>query len=260
MTATLATVNTVVRSWALSGLLRFQLYFTSGGRDVKTIAFAGLLLLSTNIAFGVTIGQTDTFEDGISSWFAGGGPFGQVPPVPPAVIPDGGPRGSGDAYLQVTSSGQTDAPGSRLVAMNGTQWAGNYLTAGVGAIQMDMINLGQTDLVMRLYFEDPIPGPPMNEAVTTFAFELAAGSGWQRAVFPVGPSDFTVLAGSATAALSNTTILRLMHNPDATFPPPALAATVGIDNVAAVPEPAVIWMTASGIAALLLARRFRRPV
>jgi hypothetical protein len=142
--------------------------------------------------------------------------------------------------------------------MNGTQWAGNFSAAGINYIEMDLINLGETDLTMRLYFEDPIPGPPTNEAVTTFGFDLAAGSGWQHAIFPIMPSDLTVLSGSAETVLGRTTVLRIMHNPEATFPPPSIAAVVGIDNITAVPEPAVLGMTAFGVGALLLSRRLRK--
>src|SRR5687768_4371857 len=101
-------------------------------------------------AGAVTVGQIDTFQDGTTeNWFAGGGPFGAVPPVPPTNIPTGGPGGSTDRYLHIAATGGSGA-GSRLTAINGTQWTGNYLTAGVNAISIDVNNLGTTDLSLRL--------------------------------------------------------------------------------------------------------------
>ena len=57
-------------------------------------------------AGAVVVGQLDTFADGTTGgWFAGGGPLGGTPPVPPAVVGSGGPGGAGDAYLQLSSTG-----------------------------------------------------------------------------------------------------------------------------------------------------------
>jgi len=39
----------------------------------------------------VSTGELDTFSTGIEGWFAGGGPFGQVPSPPPSVVLTGGP-------------------------------------------------------------------------------------------------------------------------------------------------------------------------
>ena len=203
-----------------------------------TIAAA---LLQAQLAFALPIGIPDTFESlTTEGWFAGGGPFGQVPPVPPTVIADGGPTGSGDAFLQVTSVGGQGA-GSRLVAMNLSQWAGDYTT--IAGIQMDVRNLGTSDLTLRLYLENPIPGPPTDDAVSQGIF-LAAGGGWQTVFFPLDAASLTLLNGDLSTLLQAVTVLRLMHNPLASFPPPQIAALLGVDNIVAiaanaVPAPAV---------------------
>jgi hypothetical protein len=46
--------------------------------------------------------------------------------------------------------------------MNATQWAGDYLAAGIDGIAMDLRNLGTTDLTVRLLLEDPMGAPPAN--------------------------------------------------------------------------------------------------
>jgi hypothetical protein len=225
-----------------------------------TMAAAIALLLACSPADGVTIGTTDTFSGGTTlGWFAGGGPFGAVPPTPPHVVATGGPGGVGDAFLQVTASGGA-GPGSRLVAMNAAQWAGSYLAAGVGAIAMDVRNLGPADLFVRLLFEDPIPGPPANIAISSVGFALPAGGAWTHVSFDL--NDLTALMGNVATLLANTTLIRIIHAPTAVFPPEPVAGVLGIDNIAAaagpvaVDEPASAWLIAA--AALALAVRLRR--
>jgi PEP-CTERM motif len=206
----------------------------------------------------VTIGQIDTFESGTTEgWVAGGGPNGQNPPVPPFVQSTGGPTGTDDAFLVITSGG-VFGPGSRLTAFNiFGQWAGNYLTNGVGAIAMDLINLGQTELTIRLNFENPFAGGDF--AVTNTAITLDVGSGWTHVLFPIGLGQHTAVGGTVSGALANTSVLRIMHAPG--DDPDAIAGVLGVDNItAAVPEPGTIAMTLGGFGVLLLARRGRSRV
>src|SRR5690349_14920068 len=100
---------------------------------ISALAVA-VLVAGARASYAVSIGLTDTFTVNEDNWFAGGlGPPGQVPPTPPTRIPNGGPGGAGDGFLQVTATGGAGA-GSRLVAINGSQWTGDYLAAGVGSI------------------------------------------------------------------------------------------------------------------------------
>jgi hypothetical protein len=203
------------------------------------------------------LGQVDTFESGTTEgWFAGAGPNGGVPPTPPSVVSSGGPAGGADAYLLLTSTGTEGAPGGRLVAMNASQWAGDYAATGVSAIAMDLRNFGSTDLEIRIYLEDPITGPPSNAAVTSTSVALPAGGGWTPVVFPLTAGALAVLDGDAATLLSAVTIVRIVHAPEAAFPGPALAAVLGVDNVRVVPEPATAALVAIGLAGL--ARRRRR--
>ncbi len=227
----------------------------------RMLAGAALALgLAATPAAAITLGQVDSFENGTTqNWFAGGGPFGAVPPVPPQLVATGGPAGAGDGFLQLTAQGG-NGPGSRLVAMNAVQWSGSYAGAGIAAIAMDLINLGTSDLTIRLLLEDPALGPPLNIAVTTAAAVLPAGSGWTSVVLPLDAASLAALQGSPAALLGNVTLLRLIHSPGADGPDP-VAGMLGIDNITAlattVPEPLSLALLAPGLLGLAAARRYR---
>ena len=143
------------------------------------------------------------------------------------------------------------------------QWSGDYTAAGVSAISMDLKNLGPTDLTVRLYFEDPIPNPPANEAVTA-GFLLPVGGDWTHATFSVTPEALTVLQGNAGAVLGNTTVLRVFSNAAADFPPEQVTGVLGVDNIRAapdiraVPEPATSATVLAGLALLAILTRRRQ--
>jgi hypothetical protein len=218
-------------------------------------AVATVLLGSSRALADPAVGQADSFQDGTTqNWFAGGGPLGQTPPVPPANAPAGGPAGAGDRFLSLTATGGT-GPGSRLIAINTTQWAGDYPAAGITAIEMDVNNFGGTDVSLRLMFSDPAGGPPTNMAVSTSPAVVPGGSGWMHVVFPIQPGDLTAVTGGAAVAVGNATEVRLYHSPTAIFPGPPIAAALGVDNIEAVPEPATAALATAG---LLMLRRCRR--
>ena len=206
--------------------------------------FALLLGILTTQVFAVSNGMVDTFENGSTDGWASGIPN----PNPPVNIADGGPSGTGDGYLQITSSG-TGGPGGRLVAFSGPQWAGDYIDAGVTAIGMHVNNLGATDLDLRLAFESA-----SGNALSISAIQIAAGSGWTQVLFPVVPSALDGPVG----VLSSVTQFRLYHNPDAVFRGTPIVAQLGVDNVTAVPEPETWVMLLAGLATVAAGTHSRR--
>jgi hypothetical protein len=215
--------------------------------------FACALLWSAllgSTASAVTIGQIDTFSSGTQGWFAGG-VMGQFPPTPPHVEL-GGPGGAADPFLVITAD-RPGGPGSRLTAMNATQWAGNYLASGISGISLDLINLGPTELTIRLLFEDPSLGPPLNEAVSNVGIVLPVGSGWINGLIPIGISDLTALEGTVASALSGTTVIRIINAPTLGLPAQAMGV-LGVDNIQAVPEPQTFLAIAIGLLLIALQR------
>lgn len=204
-------------------------------------------------ASAVTIGQVDTFEDGTTQgWLAG--LLGSTPPAPPANVATGGPAGDEDNFLLLTSQGGLGA-GSRLAVINVAQWAGDYGASGVTAISMDLQNLGDTSLSLRMTFSDPGVGPPVNLAFSTTPVLLSPGSGWQSVVFPILAGDLTAGLGSVATALANTTEVRLYHSVNPSFPGPPIAAHLGVDNIRAIPEAGTASLLALGLAGLAWRRR-----
>jgi len=231
-------------------------------KSLPTILAAVLLviLFQPPLASGVTFGQIDNFEDGTTqNWVINLLGLGAPPPAAlPKNIPTGGPAGAGDNFLLLTAVSGSGA-GSRLTVLNATQWTGNFITAGVKDIVMNVNNLGSSDLALRLLFEDSTVGPPENVAFSTDAVTVPAGSGWMSVAFPITPADLTAALGDVTAALTNTTVMRLYHSPDPGFPGPPVIASLGVDNIAAVPEPLTALLVGSGLVTMLFRQRRKTP-
>jgi hypothetical protein len=168
------------------------------------------------------VGHIDDFEQGTTADWQHGRENEHEP-----RLSDGGPAGAGDDFLQFSSSGESFA-GSKLVMFNrGDNWTGDYLAAGVTALEVEMNNFGPTDVTMRFMFEGNGP------QVFTDGIALPAGSGWQHASFSLNPADL-FSNGDITATLSSVTALWFLHNVEPSHPGLPELASFGIDNLEAI--------------------------
>jgi hypothetical protein len=221
----------------------------------NVVLFLGLAGFAVPSWADVFVGLRDAFEDDTAQGWEVGLPSANVP----VNIASGGPAGAGDNYLLLTSSGG-GGPGGRLVVFNESQWAGDYVAAGVTGIGLDVNNLGSNSVSLGLYFEDSTGGLPANAAFSKSSLVVPAGSGWMHIVLGAQPDDLSARFGSVTAALSGARRVRLYHGGTASFPGAPIVAQLGIDNVTAVPEPGTSLLLGAGMAVMLMgavARRFR---
>src|SRR5262245_11558435 len=214
-------------------------------QKVSSWLLGTLMALCAPPAAAISVGQVDDFSiPGSNGWIGGSSPFN---------VGSGGPRGSGDRYLEITAAAEN------LGTNNSAQWAGDYLDAGVTSLRLDVKNSGPDPVSLRI----TLFGPGALTAFTsTDAIAVLPGSGWVALEFSLAETALTLAAGSGTYAgiLSNVARLLIRHDPDPLSPPREFnrtTATLGIDNVTAVPEPAPALLLGLGLAALTAGRDFR---
>lgn len=225
---------------------------------LQVLCVVATLAVVPGVSFAGPI-AVQTF-DAPHGWFIGGG-SGGVPQLPlPTAL--GGPTGPTDPFLLITSTGAS-GPGSRLSAINTTEFTGDFPGAGVTSIGMDLRNFGTADVFLRLLLVDLEGGIAVNAALSTTAVSVSAGSNWSTYIFDLSAGALTALLGTTAGALADVDEFRLFHNPVADFPGTnsAISAVIGVDNIRtgattpSVPEPAMVTLLAGGISTLLARRR-----
>ncbi|MCC6402577.1 MAG: hypothetical protein IT207_01055 [Fimbriimonadaceae bacterium] len=189
-------------------------------------------LFALDAAAQITPGQVDDFEDGtVMNW--AGGDF-------PVNMPDGGPNGTGDNFLQLSSDGGPFS-GGKLAAYNLTQWAGDWGGVGVESVSGFFRNLGATDIHLRLVLFDS--GIPQSRWTSNSAQILAVGSGWVELTFSVLEADLTRVQGTGSYAVLIGNVDRLMFRHQS-GPPAAggqsTVATLGMDVIRAIGPETVV--------------------
>lgn len=209
-------------------------------RGARFAALGALALGLAGPAQAISVGAVQTFEDGSTGgWFTGA-----ASSLPVKNVDSGGPQGAGDAYLLAQSAGGSGA-GSRLVVMNDGDWTGDLAGAGVTGLRLDVRNFGDSDIVLRVRLEGAT-GAALSSAGVT----LPSASGWTTVELSLEAADLVASGGDVGSILSDVALVRLFHGPTASFPGPASVASLGIDNVTAVPEPDGRWLSAAGLCVL----------
>jgi len=190
-------------------------------------AVAAVLVVATAVVVtAVNLGQVDDFEDGTVMGWEEGLPS----PNPPINIPDGGPLGSGDAYLLNESRGGA-GPGSRMVMFNNGQWTGDYNALGIPlAIRAHMASSGPEPLLMRVAIE----GATGARYASTSGTAIPTDGMWYEVVFDLSESAMTLVEGSGTldSVLDNVAEIRILSSAVPAWSGDSLAGLLGVDNIA----------------------------
>lgn len=212
----------------------------------SALAFAILAMASfaTSLKATIVLGQVDDFEDGsVFEWNGG---------ASPTNIATGGPAGAGDNYLQITAD-RPSGPGSRLAMYNDHQWTGDYIGAGVTAIELDVLNSGLVDVHLRALSLFGTGGDftSLNPTI------VPADGLWHHVVLSLLPGDLVDVGGfDYIATFSGLPRLMLRHDPDPASSSGSgdpIMGVLGFDNITATPEPATLGLLALG--GLLFIRR-----
>ena len=183
-------------------------------------------------------GQVDDFEDGTTmGWREGSGGI-DGNPNPPTNVPDGGPLGAGDAFLQNVSTGGFGAGSRQNIFMQEPRWTGNYAAAGLTGIRLQMANLGNEPVSMRMAISNLTGQGGFTNAYSSLnAFDLPADGVWRTTLFEF--SDLTSVSAPFSTleeVLGEVAELRIMHAPNLPTWNSTVASvsTVGFDNIEAV--------------------------
>lgn len=220
----------------------------------------GLLLVQSGLATAISAAQHDDFsDDSLQDWQMG---FASITNTHLMNIADGGPGGLGDNFLEVVADG-TNVAGGRLTFFNQTQWAGDYLAAGINSITMDLKNFSSTEtLNLRLgieggFFDSSLGLFFGGLYATTASVSLASGVDWTRVVFSMSPCDLEPVSGASgvtgndvMAALGNVQELRLLNSANPDWAGLPVSASLGIDNISAVPLAPAALLFISGLIGL----------
>jgi hypothetical protein len=227
----------------------------SGTQELRGSIFKATILIlvcvllapASGASSTLVVGRVDDFEDDtIQRWSSGAGHDN---------IAGGGPAGAGDDYLQINRPTASAPYPFHLGTKNTTAWTGDYLSAGIKAIAMDVktisITFGPANLSLRIVLFGPGGAFSSKKPVT-----VNTEGGWQHVEFGLTRSDLVRIIGAGsdytgpgpdvddlTATLREVGTLLIRHD-SAPSPTPVglhpehIMATLGIDNITAVLGPA----------------------
>lgn len=204
-------------------------------------------LVCAEPARAVISGQLDTFEDGTSdSWMNG---FGDL------ATGTGGPAGAADHFLRIDADG--NGAGGKLVGYNSNQWTGNFVLAGVNSIEMDLkaisITAGASVLTVRIAFRSAtgaLISAGASGYVSSAGAVIAVDGQWHHVVFRFSSLIPINSSGGVPPAPLNTFLrgpaeFRIIHAASPSLVGDAIIASMGIDNIHAIPSLSVVSFSRS---------------
>ena len=207
-------------------------------------------------AFGATParaivnGQLDTFEDGTSEYWVNG--FDDL------AVSLGGPGGAADHFLLIGAGGFSGFS-SKLVGYNATQWTGNFIAAGVNAVEMDLKAIsidpisGISALTIRIAFRSetgPLISKGASGYVSSNSASIPVDGLWHHAVFnfssllPINSTNDGMPPAPLATFLTAPAEFRILHlvNPNAVIGD-IVKASLGVDNIHAFTNVSVLSTT-----------------
>jgi hypothetical protein len=207
-------------------------FFRTCGLLLSAIA---LVVVQAKPVAGISVGQLSTFNDDLEGWSQGRA----FDSAGVTRAESDGPSGEGDPHMQIIADGAGTHGG--IIAFNVTTWSGDYLSAGVTSISMDVKNFGPDNLRLRVALGSsaaPLNGGTWFSSITPAM--LPAGGGWTNIEFPLAEANMALIQGELSYAdlLSNVVALRILHSlvPDDQGLK-NVEATLGVDNILAIGAP-----------------------
>jgi hypothetical protein len=225
------------------------------------------LATSTSPVHAITVGMIDDFSAATNLGWSGS---------TVTAAADAGPLGAGDYAAEVTGGG-----GSRVVVYSQAipapddgpddlRWTGNFTSAGVKKISLDVRHANVTPLALRIgigangfVMSGGVNGSG-DTYVTNYSLTVPGDNLWHTLEFPVEAVNFVPSQGNTTAipnpaaALTDVSHFRIIHNSAAgdfrgAFGP----LPFFMDNIRAIgiPEPASAPLLAAAAIGLALSRR-----
>lgn len=202
------------------------------------VVCASCLALSQSLLALPSFNLAD-FADDLEGW----------EPNDPWVRSDIDGIGSGNPYLKIEPNG-IGGRGSRMITFNiDSEWTGDYVSAGVTGIRMDVTNrIGSDPLYLRIVIGNRANPQQTGGSwwISESAITITAGSDWSTYQLPLAESDMKrvgnlegeVGTDSYAETLSDVKNIRILsaiigQNPIGDL----FLGEVGIDNIQFVPEP-----------------------
>lgn len=172
--------------------------------------------------------HVDTFEASFHGWSTN-----SENGVALSLPPSGGPEGSGDAFLQATST-------TKLATINTSPaWIGDYTAIDAPRLRVDLMNpVGQPELEIRVVLFEAESSLKNSARWTTISSaDLVADGQWRTFEFALAEENMSLVANTGTFGELMADVGQVMLRHDAGTPSMGgdfVAGTIGIDNVALV--------------------------
>lgn len=225
---------------------------------MKLLIYPVLLLILTSQLFADPTFVTTTFDSGLEGW---------LPDKWQTSTTNG--LSLGNPYLRMAADGSGEI--GKVVTFNqDSEWTGNYITAGVNGINLDIVNMSSSDVVyLRILLGNR--GNPQQSGGTWFLSETAivipAQSSWATVFLPLEENNMTKV-GNLMGQVGTDTYEETFENIQAIRIMSARSkfsvigdeflGVVGVDNISLVPEPSTMPLIGLGGLIIFYGRRRNR--